>query len=181
MATPLDRFYSPDIFEAGLWTQSHPSITGNAMHFLGSTQPDQKKKKKKETSASVWHQHASQLTSFSILQEPKNFKWLLNKDSPTKNNDVKPKPSFCGVETQNLQNSKFKMIYKTFWSESDVKWCLIGDRPGAINLNPLQQVMSLVRIDTLWRRFSLCLSSPRGFLSCISSLDCKALLLQRGW
>lgn len=22
----------------------------------------------------------------------KNFKWLLNKDSPAKNNDVKPKP-----------------------------------------------------------------------------------------
>ena len=53
MATPLDCFYSPEISEAGPWTQSHPSITGNAMHFPGSTQPDQKK----ETSASVWHQH----------------------------------------------------------------------------------------------------------------------------
>lgn len=43
----------------------------------------------------------------------------------------------------------------------------------AINPNPLQQVMSLVRINTLWRQFSLFVSWPREFsqLSFITRLQ----------
>ena len=80
------------------------------MHFPGSTQPDQKKKK---------HLQVCDINMFSsankLLYSPgaKNFKWLLNKDSPTKNNDVKPKPSFQGVNTKSTE-PKFKMIYRRF-------------------------------------------------------------------
>ena len=35
----------------------------------------------------------------------------------------------------------------------------------AINPNTLQQVMSLVRINTLWRQFSLLSLGPENFLS----------------
>lgn len=50
-----------------------------------------------------------------LLYSPaaKNFKWLLNKDSPTKNNDVKPKLQLCGVNTESTE-LELKMIYTQF-------------------------------------------------------------------
>lgn len=150
------------LFSWHIWSwplNPKPSIyhRGNAMHFSGSTQPDQKKKERNICKCVDINMFSS---ANKLLYSPgaKNFKWLLSKTA--QNNDVKPKPSFCGVNTKSTEPSSkwFTDVLIRVRCKMVSQW----RQAGAINLI-LQQVMSLVRARYIMETIFSFVLGPRVF------------------